>query len=202
MTGHMQLDTDDDLGDVVDTYLFDVGLARSLLFVSVALAIVLLGSGSPAEEHMPGHTIVSALLPVAMLASGLVAVCLFVVAATRSRRRADRFVVHRDGLAWHHDSAVTRIRWSDVRSVTESGADNGSTLGRWLGTDYLCTIDRRNGTAISFDTYVINASSLGREIAERSAIRGAVRAARSLALSGSMIPRQIPRFGHRLVILW
>lgn len=170
MATNTLLGADDDIGDIVDTFFFDVRLARSLLVVSGLVCVATLGVGLPAADHLPGNTMMSVLFLALMLGSGFAALWGVVIAATRLRRRSDRFVVHQHGLAWHREGSVLRIRWVDVTAVTHSGPNSGSRLGRWLGTDYLCRVDRRRGSPISFDSYVINASALGSEIATRSAV--------------------------------
>jgi hypothetical protein len=159
----------DDLGDIIDTFKFDVALARSLAVASIMLCVVTLGGAVVGSHLVQGATSASIAVTAVMIASGLVGLWGIAVAFTRQRRRDDCFVVHRRGFAWRHDSAVITIRWSDITLVTYTGPNTGTRLGRWLGTDYLCRVDRNDGPAVYFDSYIVDASVLGQQITNRSA---------------------------------
>jgi len=160
--------TDDDLGDTVATYVFDIRLARSLLLVS-GLAFVGCAVTWALMTSIRGEGGISSVLISAPFAvTGLLTAWGVAVAATRLRRSDDLFVVHRLGLAHHHDSGVTRTRWVDIASVDHVGPEGGSRTARWNGSDYVCRVERRDGTSVTFDNYIIDAPSLGRAIEQRS----------------------------------
>lgn len=170
MVANTLIGTDDDLGDTVATYVFDVRLAHSLLLASGSaltgcLVVGIVGSAS----HLLGNGAIASVLvsvvlgAVALLAAGGVA-----SAITRLRRSDDLFVVHHFGLARHHRGGVARTRWVDIAMVIHAGANVGAVLPRWNGSDYVCRIGLRDGTATTFDNYIVDAAALGRDIEQRS----------------------------------
>lgn len=114
------------------------------------------------------RAIASILTPSLFAGIGLLTAWGVAIAVARLRRSDDLFVVHRFGLARHHDSGITRTRWVDIVSVDQVGPGRGSRLARWNGSDYVCRIERRDGTTITFDNYIVDAPSLGRAIEQRS----------------------------------
>ncbi len=168
MVTNTLIDTGDDLGDTEDIYVFDVSLARRLLISSLVLLGVAL-VGLVVVIRFAGDGITTSLLaPVALGSLALAASWGLLIAATRLRRRGDRFIVRRFGLAHHHNEAITLIRWVDIAVVTHSGTDDGSRIARTFGTEYRCRIDLRDGGSSTFDNYVLDAAALGREIERRS----------------------------------
>ena len=162
------IDTGADLGDTVDVYVFDVGLARGLLVSSgVTLTASLMGL-FVMTRFGGGGVAASVLTPVVLSVLALSAAWALLVAATRLRRRRDRFVVRRFGLAHHHDRIVTFTRWVDIAVVTHSGSNDGSRIARLSGTEYRCRIDLRDGGIRVFDNYVVDGAALGQEIERRS----------------------------------
>lgn len=166
MATNTLIGADDDIGDTVDTFVFDLRLARSLLSVSGLVVAGSAGAGTGVVAlHLFGRgSSMTILLSAVVIISGAVGAWGVVVAGSRLARRNDRFVVHRRGFARHHDGSVVHTRWSDIETVTETGTNRGSRLARWSGADYLCRIERRDGVTTTFDNYIVDAAVLGREV--------------------------------------
>ncbi len=162
-------DTHDELGDTVPTYVFDVALAESLLSSS---GMVLAGclAAMAAVRLLIGGGTVSLLVTAVLVSMTLVAAWGLLLAVSRLRRKEDRFVVDPLGLSRHQGTSVVHTRWTDIASVTHVGSNSGSRAARWNGTDYRCRIELRDGSVTVFDNYVVDAVSLGSEIARRSSV--------------------------------
>lgn len=161
--------TDDDLGDTVASYVFDVRLARGLLitagavFTACAVASVLMST-----PLFPWSGVVFSMLMVALIGSALAAAWGVLIGASRLRRSDDRFVVHRLGLAHHQGQHIARVRWVDIAAVHQIGPRQASRLALWNGSAYRCHVERRDGASTTFDNYVVDAVGLGGEIERRS----------------------------------
>lgn len=161
-------DTESDLGDTVATYVFDTRLAHTLLIWS-GLALAGCLAGLVIVIGTAGSGMATAVIaPILLIGVALVAAWGVLLATTRLRRKSDRFVVRKSGLAHHHDGLVTRTRWVDIALVTHSGSQTGSRMARWNGGDYRCRVEVRGAGTRMFDNYVVDAVSLGREIESRS----------------------------------
>lgn len=160
---------DDDLGDIVDVYVFDVRLAQRLL-VSSGLMLVACAAAGAAMSRQPfsGNRLIFSILVALLVSTALAAAWGVLIGATRLRRSGDRFVVHRRGFARHHGGLATRTRWVDIAAVHHIGPHGGSKLTAWNGRAYVCRIERRDGSSTTIDNYVVDAVRLGREIEQRS----------------------------------
>lgn len=161
------IDTSDDLGDTIATYLFDIELADSLL-TSAGMTLAGCLTAVAAVALFAGDETISLMTTVVLAAAALIAAWGVLVASSRLRRKDDRFVVRRLGLTHHHGATVTHTKWTDIASVEHSGTPSGSQLTRWNGNDYRCQINLRNGSTNVFDNYVVSATSLGHEIEQHS----------------------------------